>query len=52
MIRVLTSKQTIVQVSSKDMLVFGKENNTDSLKIFQRVTLTFRLNNSKWKALY
>ena len=52
MIRVLTSKQTIVQVSSTDMLVFAKENNTDSLKIFQRLTLTFRLSNSKWKALY
>ena len=31
----------------KDMLIFKKQSNIDSLKIFFRLTLPFRLNSSK-----
>ena len=47
------SQYTIAQVFFKDMLIFKKQNNIDSLKITYRLALPFiRLNSSKWKALY
>ena len=46
------SEQTIVQVFFKDMLIFKKQSNIDSLKISYRLTLPFRLNSFAWKALY
>ena len=45
-------EQTIVQVFFKDILIFKKQSNIDSLNISYRLTLPFRLNSSKWKALY
>ena len=36
----------------KDMLIFKKQSNIDSLKLFPRLRLLFTLNSSKWKALY
>ena len=44
------SKQTIVQVFFKDVFISKKQSNIDSLKV--SLTLPFRLNSSKWKALY
>ena len=46
------SKQTIVKVFFKDILILKKPSNTDSMKISCSLTLHFRLNSSKWKALY
>ena len=46
------SKQVVVNVFFKDMLIFKRPSNIDSQKIFCRLTLTFRSNSSKWKALY
>ena len=46
------SEQTIVQVFFKDMLIFKKQSNIDSLKISYRLTLPFKLNSSKWKPLF
>ena len=45
------SEYTIVQAFFQDMLLFKKESNIDSLKIRYRLTLPFRLNSSKWKAI-
>ena len=45
------SEQIIVQVSFKDMLIFKKQSNIDSLKISCRLLLPFRLHSSKRKAL-
>ena len=42
-----TYEQTIVQVFSKNMVIFRKQSNIDSLKISYRLTLPFRLNSSK-----
>ena len=41
-----------VQVFFKDMLIFRKQSNIDSLKIFYRLTLPSRLNSFKLKAFY
>ena len=41
------SKQTIVQVFFKDMLIFKKQSKIDSLKISYRLTLPFRSLSSK-----
>ena len=46
------SEQTIVQVFFKDMLIFKKQSNIDSLKISYRLTLPFRSVSSKWKTIY
>ena len=46
------SKQTIVQVFFKDMLIFKKQSKIDSLKISYRLTLPFRSLSSKWKIIY
>ena len=46
------SEQTIVQVFFKDMLIFKKQSNIDSLEISCCLAQPFRLNSSKWKALY
>ena len=47
------SEQTIVQgFFFKDLLIFKKQSNIGNVKIFYRLTLPFRLNSSKWKALY
>ena len=45
-----TFKQIIALFFFKDMLISKKQSNIDSLKI--SLTLPFRLNNSKWKAVY
>ena len=46
------SEQTIVQVFFKDKLIFKKQSNIDSPKIFYHLTLPLSLISSKWKAIY
>ena len=41
------SEQTIVQVFSKNMVIFKKQSNIDSLKISFQLTLPSRLNSPK-----